>query len=321
MWSQVIYGVLLWIMILLCLPETLVQRKDLTAVAEREAIASVTGDAEKNTSAAARPTLTRTTTGQSVHIKAKKYTAMLRRFFLDPLHIILHLRNPAVAITVYYAAMTFGSLYFLNISVQQTFSIAPYNYSVIIVGLLYLPNSFGYFITSILGGRWVDRIMHREARKAGRYDDRGKLIFRPEDRMKENIWLAVFLYPLALIWYGWSVEKGVYVVCPMIANFFFGIGSMLLFGTITTMLSEFMPNQSSHGIALNNFVRNIFSCVAGVVCEPLIVAIGNGWLFTIIGLWCLVSGIAVVWSMGHYAGRWREKAEENEKRQQERAEE
>ena len=182
-------------------------------------------------------------------------------------------------------------------------------YPVIIVGLLYIPNSVGYFLASVFGGKWVDKIMHREAKKAGRYDSRGKLIFRPEDRMRENVWLAAFLYPLALIWYGWTADKGVNVAAPMIANFFFGVGTMLLFGTVTTMLSEFMPTQSSHGIAVNNFVRNIFSCVATIVAEPLIVAIGNGWLFTIVGIWCLVSGCFVLWAMRHYADRWREKAE------------
>ena len=77
-------------------------------------------------------------------------------------------------------------------------------------------------------------------------------------------------------------------------------------------ISEFMPNKGSHGVATNNFVRNIFSCVGGVVAEPLIVAIGNGWLFTILGIWCLVSGIAVVWSMKRFGETWRVNAEKHE---------
>lgn len=32
----------------------------------------------------------------------------------------------------------------------------------------------------------MDRIMHREAKKAGRYDEKGRLKFIPEDRMKES---------------------------------------------------------------------------------------------------------------------------------------
>ena len=304
-WALAIFGGCIEIFILFCLPETLRIRKPIAAVAEAEAEAAVVGDEEKAQAGAVRPTLTRTTTKQSVKIKSRKYLAMLRRAFIDPLRIILYLRFPAVALCVAYASITFGSLYMLNISVQQTFSRPPYNYSTIIVGLLYIPNSAGYFITSIFGGRWVDRIMHREARKAGRYDEKGKLKFIPEDRMKENAWIGALLYPSGLIMYGFTARYGVNLAAPMVANFFFGIGSMLIFALITTMLTEFMPRKASHGIALNNFVRNIFSCVGTIVAEPLIVAIGDGWLFLGLGVICVTSGVVAITTMKHYGARWR----------------
>lgn len=303
LWSQGIFGVILWVAIVLFLPETLKNRRSIAAEAEAEAKSALPTDEKM------RPPLTRTSTRQSAKIKAKKYSGIFRRWFIDPLKIIHHLGKPPVALSVFYASMTFGTLYFLNISIQQTFAQAPYHYNTLIIGLLYIPNSVGYFIASILGGPWVDRIMKREAEKAGRYDHRGKLIFRPEDRMRENIWTAALMYPIALIWYGWTAEKGVNIAAPMIANFFFGIGSMLVFGCLTTMLTEFMPKQSSHGIALNNFVRNIFSCIACIVGEPAIVGIGDGWLFTILGLWTLASGIFTVCTMKYLAKRWREARE------------
>lgn len=90
----------------------------------------------------------------------------------------------------------------------------------------------------------------------------------------------------------------------MVANFFFGLGSMLIFSMVTTMLTEFMPHKASNGVAVNNFVRNIFSCVGAIVSAPLIDAIGNGWLFTILGLTALASS-SVIWAMKHYGPRWR----------------
>ena len=61
----------------------------------------------------------------------------------------------------------------------------------------------------------MDRIMNREAVRANRYAEDGKLIFQPEDRMRENAWLGALLYPAALIWYGWTAEKGVFIVAPV----------------------------------------------------------------------------------------------------------
>lgn len=213
MWFLVVYGVLLWIGLLFGLPETLKARKSVAAEAEMEVVAGVAGaNGEKGPE---RPTLQRMTTKQSVQVKTKKYASILRRCLLDPLAIILHLRSPAVAITVYYASITFGSLYVLNISVQQTFSAPPYGFSTIIVGLLYIPNSTGYFLASVFGGRWIDSIMHREARKAGRFDENGKPQFRPEDRMKENAWLGAIMFPAGLLWYGWCADKGVFWLAPV----------------------------------------------------------------------------------------------------------
>ena len=247
-----------------------------------------------------RPNLTRTKSRSSaIHQRSRTYIKLLKRFFLDPLKIILYLRFPAVLITVYYASIAFGSLYLLNISLEATFSQPPYSFSTTIVGLTYIPNSIGYILASFFGGRWTDTIMAREAKRAGRYDEKGKLMYRPEDRMRENAWIAAFLYPAALIWYGWTAEKGVFWLVPLIANFFFGVGSMLIFSMATTMLTEFMPKKASSGVAANNFVRNIFSCVGALVAQPLITAIGNGWLFTGVGVIAIASS-AVIWAMRKY---------------------
>ena len=250
--------------------------------------------------------LSRTTTRQSVSETTSRLTFLAKRYFLDPLRIILYLRYPAVAITVYYASITFGSLYLLNISIETTFSVSPYSFSTLIVGLAYIPASIGYILASFFGGRWTDIIMAREARRAGRFDERGKLIYRPEDRMRENAWIAAILYPGALIWYGWTVQKGVHWAAPLIASFFFGVGSMLVFAMATTMLTEFMPRKASAGVAVNNFVRNLFSCIGAIVAQPLISAIGNGWLFTGVGVIAAMSSI-VVWLMKRYGPSWRER--------------
>ncbi|KXS97355.1 hypothetical protein AC578_10727 [Pseudocercospora eumusae] len=301
-WFLAIFGAFLVVFIVFALPETLRQRKALGVEAEHEAVVEVGGTDENGNT---RLELTRTTTKQSVQVKTRKYWVMARRALIDPLRVVLYLQFPAVAILVAYASVTFAELYVLNVSVQQNFSGAPFNYGPVIVGCLYLPNSAGYFLSSIFGGRWVDRIMHREARKAGRYDANGRLVFLPEDRMKENAWLGMILYPFSLLAYGWFAQYKINVAAALVANFFFGLGSMLIFALVTTMLTEFMPRKASSGIALNNFVRNIFSCVGSIVTEPLIVAIGNGPLFSGMCVIALVAGVACMWSLKKFGPRWR----------------
>ena len=103
----------------------------------------------------------------------------------------------------------------LNISLETTFAKPPYSFNTIEVGLTYIPNSIGYILASLFGGRWTDHIMAREAKKANRKDEKGKWIYTPADRMRENAWIAAFMYPAALIWYGWTAEKGVFWLAPV----------------------------------------------------------------------------------------------------------
>ncbi len=308
-WFLTAYGGLILILIVLCVPETLARPQ--TPVRPPQ----VATEAEPVKDEAA-PTLTRVSTRQSIKKHTWTFAKLNYRFWVEPLKPLLYLRFPAVAIIVYYAAVTFGALYVLNISIQATFSVPPYNFSTLVVGLLYIPSALGYMIASPIGGKWCDYIMIREARNVGRFrpgtdgSNRSDLILLPEDRMCENAYIAAVMYPLGLIVYGWTADRGIHWIVPCIANFFFGLGSMVIFSVATTMLTEFMPKRSSSGVAVNNFVRNIFACIGGVVGQDLVEALGDGWLFTIMGLWALSSGF-VVFAMRRWAPKWR--AEMNEK--------
>ncbi|BAE54704.1 major facilitator superfamily domain-containing protein [Aspergillus flavus] len=291
LWFLAAYGGITVAFIFFALPETLISAKSPspnTSNEQQEPIGR---------------RLSRVSSRQVVGLTTR-WLKVLKMALVDPLKIVLYLRYPPVLLTVYYASITFGSLYVLNVSVEHTFGSDPYNFTTILVGLLYIPNSLGYVVASTFGGRWMDNIMQREARKAQRYDENGNLIYHPEDRMRENAWLGAFLYPAALIWYGWTADRGVFWLVPMIANFFFGIGSMLIFSMATTMLTEFMPKKASSGVALNNFMRNIFSCVGSLVTAPIIDAIGNGWLFTILGIVAFLSS-SVLFAMKVFGPRWR----------------
>lgn len=199
-WFLVVYGGVLVVLLLLALPETHIGSDS-------------TRDGPQSTPDPSA--LSQVSSRQTIQQGAKKWMKMAKRFFIDPLKILLYLRFPAVLITIYYVSITFGTLYLLNISLEVTFSRAPYHFSTISVGLTYIPSSVGYILASLFGGRWTDVIMAREARRAGRYDARGKLIYQPEDRMRENAWIAAFLYPTALIWYGWTAEKQMFWVIPV----------------------------------------------------------------------------------------------------------
>lgn len=77
---------------------------------------------------------------------------------------------------------------------------------------------------------------------------------------------------------------------------------MLVSNVMTTMLTEFVPKRSSTGVAVNNLLRNSLACVALVVADPLINAIGVGWLLTMAAFICWLSGLVLI-PMRFYADR------------------
>ncbi|KAJ5751816.1 hypothetical protein N7520_008733 [Penicillium odoratum] len=272
LWFLTIFGGVMLLLILFCLPETVKKRAPAT-----------TSDNE---------------------IRENITLVVLKKIF-GPFSVLALLRYPPIIVAVWTGAISFFTMFVLNVSIQATFEKAPYNFSTILVGLVYLAPTIGYAFSSILGGRWIDYIMAREARKANRYDDNGKLKYVPEDRMKENIWIALFLYPAALIWYGWSVDKGLHWAVGCVACIFFGLGVMLVMGAINTVLTEFTPKKSSSGIALANFLRNLLSFTGALITQPLIDAIGTGWTCTMVALIAFVTGTAAIFALRTWGPQWR----------------
>ncbi|PYH88742.1 MFS general substrate transporter, partial [Aspergillus ellipticus CBS 707.79] len=234
-----------------------------------------------------------------------RYARGLRMLLLDPFRIVLNLQYPAVLLTVYSSSVSFFFLYVTNISLETSFAKAPYRFGTLLLGLVYIPNSLGYMAASVVGGRWMDHVMKREAHRAGRYTAQGTPHFLPEDRMRENAWVGALCYPAAMIWYGWTVDKGIAWPVPLVANFFMGFGAMLGMGIAATMLTEFVPGKASQGVALAVFVRNTFACIGTIIASPAIDGVGNGWLFTILGLIGLASSL-VIPAIRIWGPRWRQ---------------
>ena len=96
--------------------------------------------------------------------------------------------------------------------------------------------------------------------------------------MKENMWLSATFSPAMFIWYSWSTGKGLYWAPTAVAMFLCVPFGIILHGAVTTAQTEFAPKRASSGIALNNFMHSMLSCMAVVVTQPIIDAMGIGWI-------------------------------------------
>ena len=80
---------------------------------------------------------------------------------------------------------------------------------------------------------------------------------------------------------------------------------MIIYGIVTTMLTEYIPQQSASLVAVNSLGCNMVMAISTVVAQPLISRIGNGWLFTILACFIAISSIAIV-IMKRFGPKWRD---------------
>lgn len=228
-----------------------------------------------------------------------KWTHLIYDYLIRPAHAIYLLGYPPVVLAISYSAISFMGIYFFNIAITNSFSSNPYNFSSIIVGLMYIPNSVTYIIASIFGGRLNDWLLRRSARR-----NNGKLI--PESRISWNIVFAVAIYPPACLIFGWCIDKGQFWLTPLIGTALFGFASMLVIGVTLTYLIDVLPGKGATGVALNNLVRQILAATATFITEPLIRALTIGVLFSIYAGVITVAALAMLY-LKRRGGALREK--------------
>lgn len=224
----------------------------------------------------------------------------LNWLFLRPLKTFKFLKYQPVALTILYGSICFTVLYFLNVGLETLYSSEPYNFSSIYVGLTYIPNSLGYVISSVVAGRYSDYVVRKEKKLLG--------YFNAESRFAEHVYIAMVIYPISIIFFGWTAYYKVHWVVPLVASFLFGLSSMVVLGNSATYLVDALPGKGSSGIALNNFVRFILAAIATFVAEPMKNGMGFGWMYTMLGLIAVVSSIAVI-AIKKWGLKWRGEAD------------
>ncbi|KGR07351.1 multidrug resistance protein [Candida albicans P78048] len=215
-------------------------------------------------------------------VKTNCYDLIIR-----PLHSIILLKHPPVVLVISFSAISFAAIYFFNMAISYEYARSPYNFSSVILGLMYIPNSVTYFMASIIGGKWNDRLLNRYAQK------HGELV--PESRLSWNIVVAIILYPMACLIFGWTIKYREFWVIPLIGTALFGFASMLVIGATVTYLVDSLPGKGATGVALNNLIRQILAAIATFIVEPLLRAIGAGVLFSIIAGILLVSSLVLLY--------------------------
>lgn len=241
---------------------------------------SIQQDLRKSLSRLAEENQNRTTFQK---LKVSSYEYLVR-----PLHALVLLTYPPVILVITHSSICFGCIYVFNIAITYEYSRDPYNFSSVLVGLCYIPNSTTYVLASIIGGRWIDVLLRK-------YADTHNGELRPEARISWNLVVATILYLPSTLLFGWTIQYGVHWVVPLIGSAMFGFASMLVIGATVTYLVDTLPGKGATGVALNNLLRQLLAAIATFIVEPLIKALKPGILFSIVTGIIMLSSLLLVY--------------------------
>lgn len=163
--------------------------------------------------------LRKETGNQSLRTSVESQTAIADQFKLAitrPLKLLVV--TPIVTLMALYVAITYGILYLLITTFSFVYT-GQYGFSEGTSGLSYLPAGIGMMIGVITFGQLSDMLVKGQQAKG--------MALRPEVRLKPALTIpSGIVIPVGLFIYGWTTEKHVHWIVPMIGVVIFTAGLM-----------------------------------------------------------------------------------------------
>lgn len=184
-----------------------------------------------------------------------------------------------------------------------------YGFNELQIGLTYLPGATGVILGSYLNGKMMDRNYRVTARSIGRSIDKvsGDDLddFPIEKARARGSFYLLIVYICALAGYGWVVRRRVHESVPLLLQFVLGMLCTSFQQTFSALLVDIFPASPSTAAAAGNTVKCVLSAAAVAVQQPLVEAVGRGWVFTILTALSGGGGFVAAWMMKSKGMEWR----------------
>ncbi|KAI1116811.1 major facilitator superfamily domain-containing protein [Nemania sp. NC0429] len=219
---------------------------------------------------------------------------ILRKAIVRPARILL--LSPIVLLLSLYNGIVFGLIFLLFTTFPSVFE-GTYDFEPGPAGLAYLGLGIGLFCGLVLFATLSDKLLGQK---------RDGPVARPEERLILMKWFAPIM-PLGCFVYGWTTEKHVHWIVPIIGTFFIGLGSLfLVIPAQTYLVDAFGPEAAASALAANLVVRSPFGAFLVLAAPTLYGRLGLGWGNSVLGFITLAF-TPVPWLFYHYGDRLRKR--------------
>ncbi|KGM91529.1 uncharacterized protein PADG_12387 [Paracoccidioides brasiliensis Pb18] len=203
--------------------------------------------------------------------------------------------SPIVFLISLFTAVIYGYIYLLFTTFTSVFE-RQYHFSKGITGLAFLGIGVGSMLGLVVIGTTSDHILQILAKK-----NNGEL--KPEYRIPLMIPGGICI-PVGLFWYGWTAEKGMHYIVPIVGTGFVGVGMILIFMTGSTYLVDAFTKHSASAMAANTVLRSLGGAVLPLCGLKMYRVLGLGWGNSLLGFIALAM-VPIPWFFFKYGERVR----------------
>ncbi|CEJ00688.1 hypothetical protein RMCBS344292_14738 [Rhizopus microsporus] len=221
---------------------------------------------------------------------------------------LTYLKEKDIAVLLFYNALQYGAIYSMLTSLTKLFT-ETYQLNTLQIGLCYLSSGFGSSLGSFSSGRLLNWQFNRYSRSYLSTKGEGsRKNLDPEfpiEATRLNLtWIWGIAFSLFTSAYGWCLQLKVNIAVPLTMTFFMAYTSSSTFCAINTLLVDLFPNNSAAIIASNNFTRCILGALVVFCVNPGVEFMGIGWFFTTVSLIVFVSRAILIVEL-KYGPKWR----------------
>lgn len=227
----------------------------------------------------------------------------------NPLPVLRLYTQLEYCILLSFAAIAYAAFYGISSSLTVQFS-QIYHLNSTYQGLLFLPQALGSIFSAITNSILLDRNYRRHARKLGRDTSRLRQIDMqgfPIERARLEIALPMFaLNSIATIAYGWMLDAQIHIAGPVVMLVVTAYTTLAGFNALSVLNIDINRHRAASASAAANLSRCLFGAGMTAVINPMILAMGRGWTFTLTGL-VQAAFLPALWICMRYGVEWRAK--------------
>ncbi|EGP86332.1 putative major facilitator superfamily transporter [Zymoseptoria tritici IPO323] len=180
--------------------------------------------------------------------------------------LVLLFTNSSILALSAYSALAVAYLYIFLTTLAETYT-TIYGFSVGVAGLVYLSMGLGAIVGQLVYSALTDRTVRLHTARGD---------YKPEHRL---LWAPIgsIVMPLALLWFGWSVEERAHWMVSVVALFPLGFGLVMEMVAPLAYLIDAFPDCAASAVAATVISRAVSGAFMPLISVPLYDALGQGW--------------------------------------------